>query len=78
MDNAWRMIKDLVSELTSVVIGLAGLGIVAAIVFGGPVFGLDVIGGVTDLVEMLSSNGCLLYTSPSPRDGLLSRMPSSA
>ena len=25
-----------------------------------------------------SNNGCLLYTSPSPRDGLLSRMPSSA
>ena len=24
------------------------------------------------------NNGCLLYTSPSPRDGLLSRMPSSA
>ena len=25
-----------------------------------------------------TSNTCLLYTSPSPRDGLLSRMPSSA
>ena len=25
-----------------------------------------------------SLKGCLLYTSPSPRDGLLSRMPSSA
>ena len=25
-----------------------------------------------------SSCACLLYTSPSPRDGLLSRMPSSA
>ena len=24
------------------------------------------------------SEACLLYTSPSPRDGLLSRMPSSA
>ena len=24
------------------------------------------------------AKGCLLYTSPSPRDGLLSRMPSSA
>ena len=24
------------------------------------------------------NRGCLLYTSPSPRDGLLSRMPSSA
>ena len=30
--------------------------------------------------EQLFENGstCLLYTSPSPRDGLLSRMPSSA
>ena len=27
---------------------------------------------------MSFSGGCLLYTSPSPRDGLLSRMPSSA
>ena len=26
----------------------------------------------------LKSGSCLLYTSPSPRDGLLSRMPSSA
>ena len=25
-----------------------------------------------------NANSCLLYTSPSPRDGLLSRMPSSA
>ena len=31
------------------------------------------------LQEMLDgSSACLLYTSPSPRDGLLSRMPSSA
>ena len=28
--------------------------------------------------EVLTGDGCLLYTSPSPRDGLLSRMPSSA
>ena len=28
--------------------------------------------------NLLISNTCLLYTSPSPRDGLLSRMPSSA
>ena len=26
----------------------------------------------------VKKNVCLLYTSPSPRDGLLSRMPSSA
>ena len=28
--------------------------------------------------ELTLMNRCLLYTSPSPRDGLLSRMPSSA
>ena len=30
-----------------------------------------------DVLAVLTE-GCLLYTSPSPRDGLLSRMPSSA
>ena len=39
---------------------------------------------VTQLARSLLDRGrellivCLLYTSPSPRDGLLSRMPSSA
>ena len=28
--------------------------------------------------EIMLQQTCLLYTSPSPRDGLLSRMPSSA
>ena len=32
----------------------------------------------TPLGYLLSRHTCLLYTSPSPRDGLLSRMPSSA
>ena len=31
-----------------------------------------------DLAERVKRVPCLLYTSPSPRDGLLSRMPSSA
>ena len=30
------------------------------------------------VTQALRSYACLLYTSPSPRDGLLSRMPSSA
>ena len=30
------------------------------------------------LMETPDHTDCLLYTSPSPRDGLLSRMPSSA
>ena len=42
---------------------------------------LDAVVLCTDsdqLRELAQGWGCLLYTSPSPRDGLLSRMPSSA
>ena len=42
----------------------------------------DLSSGVSGVIHNvdggLHSTGCLLYTSPSPRDGLLSRMPSSA
>ena len=30
------------------------------------------------IIGIINNEACLLYTSPSPRDGLLSRMPSSA
>ena len=33
---------------------------------------------VVELAQLLASKGCLLYTSPSPRDVEESRMPSSA
>ena len=50
--------------------------------FAGPAFSAFVsTGWLADrlaLVHMLCLWPCLLYTSPSPRDGLLSRMPSSA
>ena len=39
---------------------------------------LDTLNQVSDEVLATLSTICLLYTSPSPRDGLLSRMPSSA
>ena len=39
--------------------------------------GFHVFGGRQMVPDVLLNN-CLLYTSPSPRDGLLSRMPSSA
>ena len=41
---------------------------------------LDGLTSITPTVAGILARyrGCLLYTSPSPRDGLLSRMPSSA
>ncbi|MFL2707679.1 MAG: hypothetical protein CBD86_00480 [Gammaproteobacteria bacterium TMED226] len=56
MDNAWKMIKDIVSNLTDVLVGVLGLGIVGALAFGG-ILGLDVIGNITALVDSLANNG---------------------
>ena len=56
MDNAWKMINGIVGNLTDVLIGVLGLGIVGALVFG-DVLGLDVIGNITALVEELASGG---------------------
>ena len=57
MDTAWKMIKDIVGNLTAVLIGVLGLGIVAALVFGGTPLGLDVIGNITNLVSSLANGG---------------------
>ena len=59
MDNAWKMINDLVSNLTSVIVGILGLGIVGALAFG-DVLGLDVIGNITALVEELATGGVVV------------------
>ena len=40
--------------------------------------GLSVLPNDAGMCIRILGNSCLLYTSPSPRDGLLSRMPSSA
>ena len=39
---------------------------------------LEVTGSGNVEVLVIAGGGCLLYTSPSPRDATLSRMPSSA
>ena len=51
---------------------------VAALDAGGNAVDAAVAAALTLGVVDGFNSGCLLYTSPSPRDGLLSRMPSSA
>ena len=45
---------------------------------GGGTFDITILHLGDGVFEVKSTNGCLLYTSPSPRDATLSRMPSSA
>ena len=41
-------------------------------------FVIYILAGLLLVKTKVLNRDCLLYTSPSPRDGLLSRMPSSA
>ena len=50
----------------------------AAIKELGDVTLFDIAEGIPQGKSLDLAQSCLLYTSPSPRDGLLSRMPSSA
>ena len=55
--------------------------ITSMMMMGAGIRGNRVIGATDEErrpVTVDPANPCLLYTSPSPRDGLLSRMPSSA
>ena len=55
---------------------IASLGVVAVVLLLAKFFP-RVYGGLLEQTQKIT-RACLLYTSPSPRDGLLSRMPSSA
>ena len=65
-----RMLEAMCSLLLAAMVGFTLYNVTMRYVFNNPpVWG--------DLLTVLS-NICLLYTSPSPRDAQLSRMPSSA
>lgn len=74
MDNAWKMINGIVSNLTDVLVGVLGLGIVGALVFG-DVLGLDVIGNITPLEVNISTNAVMLPITSSPRTSPKTKAP---
>ena len=58
--------KKLMDDMLETMYAAPGIGLAAIQV------------GVPKRIIVMDISSCLLYTSPSPRDGLLSRMPSSA
>ena len=58
MDSVMKTVRDFVSGLTGVLVSVIGLGIVAAIVFGGEVYFFgNVIDTIMGYVVMLGDNG---------------------
>ena len=66
------------SETTIEVTGAGDSGIVPGVIIEISMEAMYVSAVAGSTVSVIRGYGCLLYTSPSPRDGLLSRMPSSA
>ena len=57
MGNVLDMVKQLVKDLTDVLMSVLALGIVGALAFGDVGMGIDVIGNVMGLIEQLASMG---------------------
>ena len=68
-------LKELKPKITVFGVGGAGGNAINNMIQSG-LSGVEFVAANTDAQAL--SKSCLLYTSPSPRDGLLSRMPSSA
>jgi len=71
MDNALAMIKGLVSSLTSILVGVVGLGVVAGVVFGDTWFFGDVLDNLVGLIQDLGDAGLVGLLAAAILIGLL-------
>ena len=57
MDNIFGTIKKFFGGVSDLLITLLTVGVLVQILFGGAVFGIDVVGNVTGLIESLGNSG---------------------
>jgi len=57
MDKIFETIRSFFSGVTELLFTFLTLGILVQVLFGGAVFGMDVVGNVTALIESLGNSG---------------------
>ena len=57
MENVFEKIKGFFKGITELMFALLTVGILVQVLFGSPVFGMDVVGNVVSLIESLGSSG---------------------
>jgi len=57
MDNIFKLIKGFFSNISDLLITFLSVGILVQVLFGGSVFGMDVVGNVTGLINTLGNSG---------------------
>tara|TARA_R110002167_G_scaffold102276_4_gene265518 strand:+ start:1290 stop:1514 length:225 start_codon:yes stop_codon:yes gene_type:complete len=57
MENIVNTVNGFFSKMTSLFVGLLSFGVMAEILFGGPVLGMSVITNIMDIINLLGNNG---------------------
>ena len=57
MDKIFGTIKSFFGGVQELMLSLLSVGVLVQVLFGGDVFGMDVVGNVTRLIESLGSSG---------------------
>ena len=57
MDNIFKTIKGFFTNVSDLLITFLSVGILVQVLFGGAVFGMDVVGNVTSLINTLGNSG---------------------
>ena len=57
MDKIFEMIKSFFNNMNDLLLAVLSVGILVQVLFGGSVFGMDVVGNVTNLINSLGNSG---------------------
>jgi hypothetical protein len=57
MENVFEKVKGFFKGITDLMFAFLTIGILVQILFGGDVFGIDVVGNVVTLIESLGNSG---------------------
>jgi hypothetical protein len=57
MDNIFKSIKGFFTNVSDLMMTFLSVGILVQVLFGGAVFGMDVVGNVTGLINTLGNSG---------------------
>jgi len=57
MDNIFQTIKGFFGNVSDLLMTFLSVGILVQVLFGGAVFGMDVVGNVTSLINTLGNSG---------------------
>ena len=57
MDKIFEIIKSFFNNMNDLLLAVLSVGILVQVLFGGSVFGMDVVGNVTNLITSLGNSG---------------------